>query len=95
MIAQGREVFQRVVADPDALAELTVVRASASLGLDLEGEDVLGIPWDAHIVATGGQLPADAFTIRHPRLDPAWTFDSDDSDAMARRLPRPAALDMD
>ncbi|MFJ5645558.1 hypothetical protein [Streptomyces sp. NPDC093223] len=28
----------------------------------------------------------------NPRLDPAWAFDFDDSDEMARRLPRLAAL---
>jgi hypothetical protein len=92
LIAQGDEVFDRVVADPDALAELPIVRASAADGLDLDGEEVLGIAWRAHITATGERLPAGAFTIRHPGLDPAWGFDFDDRDEMARRLPRLAAL---
>ncbi|MEU2619417.1 DUF4240 domain-containing protein [Streptomyces sp. NPDC007157] len=95
LIAQGREVFERAVADPDALAELPVVQASAADGVDLEGEDVLGIAWDAHVAATGDQLPADAFTIRYPQLDPAWAFDFDDSDEMDRRLPRLTALYLD
>ncbi|WP_328351679.1 DUF4240 domain-containing protein [Streptomyces sp. NBC_00445] len=95
LIAQGREIFERVVADPDALAELPIVQASAADGVDLEGEDVLGIAWDAHVAATGDQLPADAFTIRYPQLDPAWAFDFDDSDEIARRLPRLAALYLD
>ncbi|WP_439145547.1 DUF4240 domain-containing protein [Streptomyces virginiae] len=51
LIAQGCEVFERVVADPDALAELPIVQASAADGVDLEGEDMLGIAWNAHIGA--------------------------------------------
>ncbi|MDX3524851.1 MULTISPECIES: DUF4240 domain-containing protein [Streptomyces] len=92
LIAQGREVFERAVADPDALAELPIVQASAADGIDLEGEDMLGIAWNAHIMATGDQLPADSPTIRYPQLDPAWAFNFDDSDEMTRRLPRLAAL---
>ncbi len=90
LIAQGREVFERVVADPDALAEVPVVRASASDGCDLECEEALSIVWDAHIMATGKEFPDDAFTIRYPELDPMWDFD--DHDEMTRRLPRLAAL---
>ncbi|MES5820772.1 DUF4240 domain-containing protein [Streptomyces sp. RG80] len=92
LITQGREVFERTILDPDALAELPVVRASAVDGIDLEGEDTLSIAWDAHVKATGGQLPDDAFTIRYPELDPAWDFDFDDRDEMTSRLPRLAAL---
>ncbi|MFF1299393.1 MULTISPECIES: DUF4240 domain-containing protein [unclassified Streptomyces] len=92
LIAQGREVFERIVADPDALAELPIVQASAVDGLHLEGEDVLSIAWNAHTMATGEQLPADAFTIRYPQLDPAWDFDFDNHGEMTRRLPRLAAL---
>ncbi|RST09060.1 DUF4240 domain-containing protein [Streptomyces sp. WAC07149] len=92
LIAQGREVFERVVADPDALAELPVVRACAADGVDLDGEDVLGIAWNAHLTATGDRLPAGSATIRYPEPDPAWDFDFDDHDEMGRRLPRLAAL---
>lgn len=53
---------------------------------------MLVIAWNAHITATGDQLPAGAPTIRYPQLDPAWNFDFSDSDEMARRLPRLAAL---
>ncbi|MFD5414401.1 DUF4240 domain-containing protein [Streptomyces nojiriensis] len=67
LIAQGCEVFERVVADPDALAELPIVQASAADGVDLEGEGMLGIAWNAHISATGDQLPAS------PRLHPHRT----------------------
>ncbi|MET9736299.1 DUF4240 domain-containing protein [Streptomyces sp. NPDC006458] len=92
LIAQGREVFERAVTDPDSLAELAVVQAAAADGIDLEDEGVLGIAWDAHIMATGDQLPPGTFTIRYPPLDPAWAFDFDDSVETARRLPRLSAL---
>lgn len=92
LIAQGQETFERIVADPDTLADLPIVQASATDGPDLEGEDVLSIAWNAHLTATGEQLPAGAFTIRYPELDSAWSFDFDDRDEMARRLPRLAAL---
>ncbi|WP_171172176.1 DUF4240 domain-containing protein [Streptomyces sp. I05A-00742] len=92
LIGQGREVFERTVADPDALAEVPVVRASAADGLDLDGEEVLNIVRNAHIMATGKELPDEAYTIRYPELDPAWDFDFDDREEMARRLPRLAAL---
>ncbi|QWA25807.1 DUF4240 domain-containing protein [Streptomyces osmaniensis] len=92
LIAQGREVFELAVAEPDALAELPVVQTAAALGIDLEGEDVLGIAWDAHIAATGNQLPADGPKTQYPQLDPDWNFSFDDRGEMARRLPRLAAL---
>lgn len=92
LIAQGREVFERTTADPDALADLPVVRAAAPEGMELECEDVLGIAWNAHLKATGEQLPAGAFSIRYPALDPDWGFDFDDRDELARRLPRLTAL---
>lgn len=92
LIAQGREAFERVVTDPDALAELPIVQASAADGVDLEGEDMLSIAWNAHISATGDQLPASSPTIRYRELDPTWNFDFDDPDEMTRRLPRLAAL---
>ncbi|MFE4634865.1 DUF4240 domain-containing protein [Streptomyces sp. NPDC056773] len=92
LISQGRDVFERVVADPDALAELPIVQAAAAGGFDLEGEDMLGIAWNAHMSATGDQLPTSPRTIRFPELDPTWNFDFDDRDEMTRRLPRLAAL---
>ncbi|MHA5048832.1 DUF4240 domain-containing protein [Streptomyces sp. SD15] len=92
LIAQGREAFEGVIADPDALADLPVVRASAADGVDLDCEEVLSIAWNAHIAATGKQLPDGAFTIRYPTLEPGWDFDFDDQGEMSRRLPRLAAL---
>ncbi|GAA3655576.1 hypothetical protein GCM10022224_018410 [Nonomuraea antimicrobica] len=92
LVTQGREVFERVVADPDTLAELPVVRAAAAEGGDLDCEEMLGIAWRAHLQATGEQLPPASFTIRYPALDPAWSFDFGDGTEVARRLPRLGAL---
>ncbi|MFC9245678.1 DUF4240 domain-containing protein [Streptomyces sp. NPDC057136] len=50
LIAQGREVFERTAADPDALAEVPIVRASAADGLDLACEEVLSIPYRVPLV---------------------------------------------
>jgi hypothetical protein len=92
LILQGRETFERVVADPDALAELAAVRAAAAHGLELEGEGALSIAGEAHRRATGDQLPPGSFSVRYPELDQAWNFDFDDMTEMRRRLPRLAAL---
>jgi hypothetical protein len=92
LILQGREVFERTVADPDALADLPVVREAAADWREMECEDALGIVWDAHQAATGEELPQDSFTIRYPELDPSWGFDFDDEEERSRRLPRLSAL---
>ncbi|MFE0100695.1 DUF4240 domain-containing protein [Streptomyces sp. NPDC059009] len=92
LIMQGREVFERAVGDPEALADLRVVRDAEAEGFDLMCEDALGIVWNAHLSATGHELPAAAPTDGLPELDPAWDFDFDDSDELARRLPRLSAL---
>ncbi|MGY0065326.1 DUF4240 domain-containing protein [Streptomyces sp. QTS137] len=92
LITQGREVFECIVADPDALAKVPIVRASAADGVDLDCEEALSVVWNAHVMATGKQLPDDAFTIRYPELDPTWDFDFDDRGEMTRHLPRLAAL---
>ncbi|MCT9094246.1 DUF4240 domain-containing protein [Streptomyces sp. ASQP_92] len=92
LIAQGRPTFERVLAAPDTLAELSHVRTAAAEGTDLDCEDMLSIVWNAHQKATGQELPAGAFTIRYPDLDPAWDFNFDDREEMARRLPALTAL---
>ncbi|MFG2632268.1 DUF4240 domain-containing protein [Streptomyces sp. NPDC048473] len=92
LIAQGREVFERVVADPDTLAELPVIGAAAPEGLEMECEAMLGIAWDAHRAATGEDMPDDSFTIDYPDLDPEWDFDFDDAERVALRLPKLDAL---
>lgn len=93
LISQGREVFERAVADPDSLAEVPAVRAAAAAGEDLEGEDMLGVAWNAHRIRTGRRLPEGAFTIRYPAIEFGWDFDDDD--AIRRRLPRLSRLFLD
>ncbi|MEV0492120.1 hypothetical protein [Streptomyces atratus] len=68
------------------------MRAAAADGIDLDCEETLSIVWNAHVMATGKQLPDDAFTIRYPELDPTWDVDFDDQGEMTRHLPRLAAL---
>ncbi len=92
LIGQGREVFERVVADPDALAELPVIKDAAADDEEVECERMLGVAWDAYRRVAGEQLPRGSFTVDLPALDPEWDFDFDDEDEMARRLPRLDAL---
>ncbi|MFI1386297.1 DUF4240 domain-containing protein [Embleya sp. NPDC020886] len=92
LILQGRDTFERVLADPDALAELPAIGAAAADGADIDGEEALSIVRNAHETATGEELPADVFTIRYPNLDPDWNFDFDDQAEMRHRLPRLTAL---
>jgi hypothetical protein len=93
LVMQGESTYQRVLADPDTLADLPAIRAAAAGGREeLECADALGIAWHAHRRATGEQLPAGSFTIRYPALDPDWDFDFDDQAEMQRRLPRLSAL---
>ncbi|MGW1763732.1 DUF4240 domain-containing protein [Streptomyces sp. NPDC002073] len=92
LILQGQEVFDRVLADPDALAALPEVRGAARAGEELECEQALALVWHAHRARTGTDLPAGTCTIRYPALDPAWDFDFDDTAELARRLPALSAL---
>ncbi|MYY12923.1 DUF4240 domain-containing protein [Streptomyces sp. SID4919] len=94
LIGQGREVFERVVADPDALAGLDAVREVAGSWAELECERVLGVAWDAHRAATGEELPP-TWSVSYAPLDPDWSFDFDDEREIARRLPALAALFFD
>jgi hypothetical protein len=91
LIAQGRDVFERSVADPDSLADHPAVIGAAEDGeATLECEAILGVAWTAYRIATGEELPAGTFTIDYPELGEGWDFD--DASEMARRLPRLAAL---
>jgi len=92
LVSQGRAVYNQATADPDSLGGLSTVLAAAEAGEDLECGDILNVAWDAHLQATGEELPPDAFTIRYPPLDPEWDFDFDDEAEMRRRLPRLTAL---
>ena len=92
LLTQGRETFERALADPDSLAGLPVVVDAAARGLDLSDEDMIAIEWDAYRRAPGQEPPPDSFTIRYPTLDPEWGFDYNDRAEMRRRLPRLAQL---
>ena len=61
LILQGREVFEHIVADPDALADLPVIRAQAPGAAYLECEDTLYIASRAYRAATGEELPPHPF----------------------------------
>lgn len=89
LILQGRKVFEQVVADPDALADLGVIRSAAVGRVFLEYESTLCVPAEAHRAASGEELPAEAYTTRRPELVVGgWDFDFDDRPEMKRRLPR-------
>jgi hypothetical protein len=92
LIVQGREVFDQAVTDPDALADLAVIRSMAARGARFECEPTLYIPTEAHRVATGQELPADAYTTQLSEPVGGWDFDFDDQSEMKRRLPRLTAL---
>jgi hypothetical protein len=92
LLAQGQAVYDQALTDPDSLADLPAVLAAAEEGEELEGEAILSVAWDAHLQATHKELPADAFTISYPQLDPDWDFDFNDEVEMRRRLPRLTAL---
>lgn len=92
LLTQGQEVYDAVLASPDSLASLPIVIAAAESEVELECEEALSIAWNAHLKATGMQLPQDAFRIRYPELDPEWEFDFDDGEELAARLPKLAAL---
>lgn len=64
LIMQGRKVFERIVTEPDALADLPVIHAAAARVPIMECEDK---------AATGEQLPDDAYTTRAWNLMPGWT----------------------
>ncbi|GAA4956114.1 hypothetical protein HD597_001661 [Nonomuraea thailandensis] len=92
LITQGREVFERVVADPDSLADLPAVQEAAAGRLEKDCEEMLGAAYSAYEKATGERLPQGSYTIRYPDLDPEWSFDFEEGDELDRRLPRLAAL---
>jgi hypothetical protein len=92
LIAQGREVFERSVADPDSLAGLPVLGPAGPAQWGV-WEQVLYFPLWAHKSATGQVLPSDAYSVRYPELEADPDFDLFDSPTeMARRLPRLTSL---
>jgi Protein of unknown function (DUF4240) len=71
-IVQGREVFERSMADPDSLADLPVIGPPRIGRPPIECEDALYIVMRAHKAATGEELPANAFTIRRRSIVEPW-----------------------
>ena len=76
LIAQGRDVFERAVADPDSLADHSAA--------DVECEYLLYTAGRAHEAATGEPLPHRKR--RYPDLGEGWDFD--DAEENQKRLPR-------
>lgn len=100
VIAQGRDWYERVAADPDSLADHPGVLAAAADSADdaLFDEDTTYAPGDAYERLTGD---SDGFydalhrldaTGSRPEPDMGEDFDFDDDEEMRRRLPRLAAL---
>ncbi|WP_034276485.1 DUF4240 domain-containing protein [Actinospica robiniae] len=90
LIVQGRATYERVVSDPDSLADVPEIQRIIADEEDVECETALSIAWTAYITATGVQMPDDAYTIRYRDLEPGWDFD--DEEAMQLQLPRLTAL---
>ncbi|MFD0886896.1 DUF4240 domain-containing protein [Streptosporangium algeriense] len=102
VIAQGRECYRIALTDPDRLADLPLVQASASAGDDGEDifyEDFTYAPSHAYKRVTGEDGLFAAQRERYPRppeeVDMGEDFDFDDPAEMHRRLPRLAALFLD
>jgi hypothetical protein len=95
LVAQGREVWDRALANPDTLAD--VVGADA----DIEGEDMLGAAYDATQQVTGdgaalyAAMDALGDNPGQPDSPAGEDFDFDDPEEMEARLPRLAAVFLD
>lgn len=76
LIAQGREVYTRAVADPDSLADHSAE--------GVECEDMLYVAGHAYEAATGSEMPQRG--CQYPELGDGWDFD--DAGEMKRRYPR-------
>ncbi|MEU6238890.1 DUF4240 domain-containing protein [Kitasatospora sp. NPDC047058] len=102
VIAQGRDWYERVAADPDSLAEHPLVIAAAADGDDeaLFYEEVNYAAAYSFERLTGGtddfsEAWAEYWEARdqeHVEADMGEDFDFDDAEQMHRRLPRLAAL---
>lgn len=78
LIAQGRSVFEKAIADPDSLADL------ADLEEDVECEEMLYVARSAYEAATQEEIPS--VPINLPDLGEGWDFDDDTE--MKRRYPK-------
>lgn len=85
IISRGQSVFEAVVADPDALADVDDVEASCDAGGELFG----AVPGQLYVDLTGDYFPEDV-----PLLEPAQPPSgqrSKDLEAIRAALPRLAA----
>jgi hypothetical protein len=95
LVAQGREVWDRALADPDSLADVVGV------DVDVRCEDMLGAAYDATQQVTGDgaalyeALDALGDNPGRPDSPAGEDFDFDDPEEMDARLPRLAAVFLD
>jgi hypothetical protein len=93
LVSRGREVFERVVADPDALADLPEVHVAINRGDHLSGESTVFAAWRAWEQRTGEECPPepDADVVADQGKALVFDYDFDDRTAVSARLPRLAA----
>jgi hypothetical protein len=93
LVAQGQQVFEQALSNPDSLAGLPVIIQACDEGNDnVECEGMISLAWLAYEEATGLELPQGSFQIQLPELDPDWDFDFDDESELRARLPRLTTL---
>ncbi|MGA3541693.1 DUF4240 domain-containing protein [Micromonosporaceae bacterium DT194] len=90
LMAQGRAVFARAVAEPDSLAELPAVQRAAVTGAEFGAAAMARFAAEAYRRATGEDPPVEEGRAAYPDLNDFWDFD--DEEGARRRLPRLAAL---
>jgi hypothetical protein len=78
LLAQGRDVFERALQDPDSLADLIHEQEQA------ECEDMIAVAAQAYKDVTGDYPEGPPVML--PELGPSWDFD--DEDEMKQRYPR-------
>ena len=88
LIAQGQEVFTRVVAAPDRLADLPAVVHAAHSGALLDGGEVLMLAAEVYQQVTGQELPQGRFAV----LPDFSAVDLTNDTMLRRHLPRLTAL---
>lgn len=88
LIAQGREVFEAAVANPDSLADVVVAQDQG----ETFSEDMLTSAWSAYLRKTGEELPLGEIIIPD-ELGPRPDFD--DEDYLFEHYPRLSAIFLD
>jgi Protein of unknown function (DUF4240) len=98
LVAQGREIWEAALADPDSLADVI----DEDIEDDFEGFDgeaLLAVGSEAYAATAGSARDywsaVDAATPEAPDVPAGQNFDFDDSDELQARFPRLAALYLD